>query len=134
MAQVNGTLMTVYYDSTSLILSTTDCTLNVNQDLPTTTNKDSGGWASHINGLKDWTIDFSGMYEAAGTGETTNELIAIIVAATTAVTVKFGTSASAASGWTGSGTLSNMTLDAPTEGPATASGTIVGTGALAAIS
>ena len=133
MAQVNGTLMTVYYNSTSLILSTIDCTLNVNQDLPATTNKGSGGWASHINGVRDWSIDFSGFFEDAGTGETTNELIAIVVAGTSAVTMKFGTSLAAATGWTGSGTISNMSIDAPTEGPATFSGTIVGTGALAAI-
>ena len=134
MAQINGTLMTVYYNTTSLILSTTDCTLNVNQDLPSTTNKGSGGWASHINGLKDWSIDFSGMYETEGTGETSPELMAIIVNGTAAVTMKFGTSANAASGWTGTGTLSNLSFEAPTEGPATISGTIVGTGALAAIS
>ena len=133
MAQINGTLMTVYYNDTSLILSTTDCTLNVNQDLPDTTNKESGGWAEHINGSKDWSIDFSGMYETEGTGETSPELMAIIVAGTAAVTMKFGTSAAAASGWTGSGTLSNLSFEAPTEGPATVSGTIVGTGALAAI-
>ena len=133
MAQINGTLMTVYYNDTSLILSTTDCTLNVNQDLPDTTNKESGGWAEHINGLKDWSIDFSGMYETEGTGETSPELMAIIVAGTAAVSMKFGTSAAAASGWTGDGTLSNISFEAPTEGPATVSGTIVGTGALAAI-
>ena len=132
MAQVNGTIMTVYYDSSSLILSTTDCTLNLNQDLPDTTNKGSGGWASHINGLKDWSIDFSGMYETAGTGETSDELMAIIIAGTAAVTMKFGITASAATGYTGSGTLSNMSIEAPTEGTTTISGTIVGTGALAA--
>ena len=132
MAQVNGTIMTVYYNSTSLILSTTDCTLNLNQDLPDTTNKGSGGWASHINGLKDWSIDFSGMYENAGTGETTDELMAIIIAGTAAVTMKFGITASAATGYSGSGTLSNISIDAPTEGTTTMSGTIVGTGALAA--
>ena len=132
MAQVNGTIMTVYYNSTSLILSTTDCTLNLNQDLPDTTNKGSGGWAAHINGLKDWSIDFSGMYENAGTGETTDELLAIIIAGTAAVTMKFGITASAATGYSGSGTLSNVSIDAPTEGTTTMSGTIVGTGALAA--
>jgi len=136
MAQVNGTLMTVYYDTgdtDTLILSTTDCTLNVNQDLPSTMNKGSGGWQSHINGAKDWSIDFSGMYESAGTGETTDELIAIIIAGTAAVTFAFGTSADKATGWNGSGTLANMTIDAPTEGPATCSGSIIGTGALEAI-
>ena len=133
MAQVNGTDMTVYYNDTSLILSTTDCTLNVNQDLPSTMNKDSGGWQSHINGAKDWSIDFSGFFENAGTGETTAELIAVVIAGTSAVTMNFGTSADKATGWTGSGTISNMSIDAPTEGPATYSGTIIGTGALEAI-
>jgi len=132
MAQVNGTLMTVYYN-TSLILSTTDCTLNVNQDLPSTTNKGSGGWASHLNGLKDWSIDFSAMYETAGTGETSDELMAIIIAGTAGVDMHFGTSLNAVTGYSGTGTLSNLSFEAPTEGPATVSGTIVGTGALAAI-
>ena len=71
--------------------------------------------------------------KTAGTGETSPELMAIVVAGTSAVTMKFGTSASAATGWSGTGTISNLSFEAGTETPATCSGTIVGTAALAAI-
>ena len=133
MAQVKGTLMTVFLD-TDLILSSTDCTLNVNLSAEATTNKESGGWVENIVGVKDWSIDFSGMFDDATAGGVgTDELMAFLIAQTAPSTMKFGTSADAATGWTGSGLVTNVTIEAGTETPATFSGSIIGSTALAAI-
>lgn len=131
MAKVNGTLFAVYSGSDK-ILSSTSATLNVNQDLPDVTNKDSSGWAEHINGLRDWSIDFEGMYETTGSGLTADEIVAIIVARTADATVSF-TPDALTSGWDGSGTFQNISITADMEAGVTFSGTIVGNGALAAI-
>jgi len=132
MAKVNGTLMTVY-SGTDLVLHTTSCTLNLEQNLYDTTDKGSGGWAEHGNGLRSWSIDFDGMYDATGTGLTADEIIALIVGRTADSTIKFGTSASAATGWTGEGTFNTASLTADLEDSAKFSGSITGNAALAAI-
>lgn len=132
MAKVNGTTMLIQSGSDTL-LWTKSCTLNIEQDLPDATTKDSSGWAEHINGLRSWTIDFDGAWDVSGSGMTPNELIAIIVGRTADATVKFGTSAAFATGFTGSATVKNISVSAPMEDTATFSGQLVGNGALAAI-
>ena len=132
MAKVNGTDMTIYSGS-DVILHSKSCTLNIEQDLPDATTKGSSGWEEHINGLRRWTIDFDGAWDVSGAGMTPNELIAIIVARTEDATVKFGTSASAATGWTGTATVKNISISAAMEDVATFSGQLVGNGAIAAI-
>jgi len=131
MAKINGTAFTIINGSDSLLHST-NCTLNLNQDLPDTTNKGSSGWAEHINGVRDWSIDFEGMYDIEGSGMTINEIIALIVGRTADAAVKF-TPDAGSTGWTGNGTFQNVSVDSPAEQPATFSGTIVGNGALSAI-
>jgi len=132
MAKINGTIMTVYV-GTDLILWTKTCTLNVEQDLPDGTSKGSEGWEEHINGVRRWTIDFDGAYDLAGTGLTSAEIVALIVARTADSNVEFGTSADAATGWDGAGTVKNFSISANMEDTTTFSGQIVGNGALAAI-
>ena len=132
MAQVNGTVSTIYSGS-DLLLHSKSATLNTDQNLYDTSNKGSAGWATHGNGQRTWTIDFDGMYDEAGSGLTADEIVALIVGRTADTTVKFGTSASAATGWEGTGTFQNITIDSPLEESMTFSGQIVGNGALAAI-
>ena len=132
MAKVNGTDMTIYSGSDVILWSKT-CTLNVEQDLPDGTTKGSSGWEEHIAGVRRWTIDFDGACDVSGSGLTMNEIVAIIVGRTADSTIKFGTSAAAATGWTGSGTFKNLTITGNMEDVSTFSGQIVGNGALAAI-
>ena len=132
MAKVNGTVMTIY-SGADVILWTKNCTLNVEQDLPDGTTKDSLGWEEHINGVRRWSIDFDGAFDVSGSGMTPNELIAIIIARTADATVKFGTSAAAATGWTGLATVKNMSISGAMEDVATFSGSLTGNGAITAI-
>ena len=131
MAKLNGSLFSVL-SGTDKILHSTSCTLNVNQDLPDTSNKDDSGWATHINGARDWSIDFDGMYDLVGSGLTANEIIAIIVGRTADSAIKF-TPDGGTTGWTGNGTFVNLTVTAGLESATTFSGSIKGNGALAAI-
>jgi len=132
MAKVNGTVMTIY-SGADVIMWTKNCTLNVEQDLPDGTTKDSLGWEEHINGVRRWSIDFDGAFDVSGSGMTPNELIAIIIARTADATVKFGTSAAAATGWTGLATVKNMSISGAMEDVATFSGSLTGNGAITAI-
>ena len=131
MAKVNGTLFAVYSGSDKLLYSTS-ATLNIEQDLPESTNKDSSGWAEHINGLRTWSIDFDGMYDETGSGLTANEIIAAIIGRSADTTIQF-TPDSGTSGWEGEGTFQSASLAADLESPTTFSGSITGNGALAAI-
>lgn len=132
MAKVNGTDMTIYSGS-DVILYCKTCTINVEQDLPDSTNKGSSGWEDHLNGLRRWSIDFDGAFDATGSGLLASEIVAIIVARTADSTIKFGTSAAAATGFTGSGTFKSLSITGAVEDTATFSGSIKGNGALAAI-
>jgi predicted secreted protein len=131
MAKVNGTSFTVIDGSDSLLHST-NCTLNLEQDLPDSTNKGSSGWAEHINGLRNWSIDFEGMYDTTGSGLTPDEIVGKIIARTADATVQF-TPDAGTSGWEGTGTFANISIDTPVEGTTSFSGSIIGNGALAAI-
>lgn len=129
---MNGTDMTIY-SGTDLLLWSKTCSLNVEQDLPDGTTKGSSGWEEHINGVRRWSIDFDGAWDVSGSGLTPNEMIAAIIARTADTVIKFGTTASAATGWTGNGTIKNLSISAQMEDVATFSGQIVGNGAIAAI-
>jgi predicted secreted protein len=128
MAKINGTLFSILSGADKLLHSTS-CTLNVNQDLPDTSNKDDDGWATHINGARDWSIDFDGMYDTAGAGVTANEIIAAIVGRTADTVIKF-TPDAGTSGWKGNGTFVNLSVTAGLEAATTFSGSIKGNGAL----
>ena len=131
MAKINGTDMTIYLGADDILFSKT-CTLNVEQDLPDSTSKGSGGDEEHINGVRRWSIDFDGAWDVTG-NVSGDDLIALIVDRSADAVVKFGTTATAATGWTGNGTVQNMSISAVMEDTATYSGHIVGNGALAAI-
>lgn len=130
MAKINGTTSTIV-NGTDTLLYTTSSTLNVAQSLEDTTNKGSSGWAEHLNGVRNWSIDFDGMADTSGTGLTFDSIVALIVGRTADADVDF--TYDGTNGWHGNGTFENITIDAPAEGPVTFSGTIVGNGALAAI-
>ena len=129
MSKINGTNLVVIASGVC-IGGSTSCTLNTNMDLPDTTTKDSAGWAEHIRGKRDWSVDFEGLYDPALVYNA-EELIDTIINRI-AVTIEFATEGTGNGGqkWSGSASLSKHTLTAPTEGPVTISGSFTGTGSL----
>ena len=127
MAKFNGTDLLVYVGTTAIAHSTS-ATLNIEQDLPDATTKSSGGFADHINGLKNWSIDFDGLVDyAASYG--VEELFDNLKNGNN-VTVKFSTATGGDSYWTGTASVSSLTMTAEMEAPVSFSGTFVGKGTL----
>jgi predicted secreted protein len=132
MAKINGTLYAIYSGSDK-VLYLTGCSLNLDQDLPDVTNKESAGWAEHINGLRKWSIDFDGKYDEAGAGITPDEIMAAIIGRSADTVIQFRHTSSTTKGWTGNGTFKSIKLSADAEGGISYSGNIQGNGALALI-
>ncbi len=143
MAAVNGTLYAVFATtgvigtataSTDRVYSCKSATLNVNIDLPDASTKESGAWAQHITGLKDWSIDFNGVWDEAGTATalTFAEIMALIIAGNTAQKFAFVPAALGVviPGWKGIGNWKGLTVTGDMEVPCTFSGSVKGTGAL----
>lgn len=142
MAAINGTLYAAFSGAVPGTMAATErlfycknATLNVNVDLPDVTTKESAGWARHLNGLRDWTIDFDGIYEPGtpATEITPTEILASIIARSPDTTMAFipAIMGVATPGWSGLGTFKNIKIDAPQEGPMAFSGQIVGNAPLA---
>jgi len=66
MAAINGTALLLYSEGV-LVAYQKGCSISVEQDLPDATNKESAGWAQHINGLLSAKIDFSALFSASAT-------------------------------------------------------------------
>jgi predicted secreted protein len=127
MPKINGTDLLVYVGATPIAHSTS-ATLNIEQDLPDATTKSSGGWADHINGLKNWSIDFDGLvdYSASYGAE---ELFDNLKNGNN-VTVKFSTTGVGDSYWTGTASVASLSMTADMEAPVSFSGTFTGKGTL----
>ena len=127
MAGINGTTIVLDVDG-SPIARLTDTTLNVNQDLPDASNKDSSGWADHINGQRSWDISLDGH---ADMGDQENvETLFDLIANRSNVDIEFATSTSNDVKFTGTASLADMSVGAPNEDVATVSGSLTGQGAL----
>jgi hypothetical protein len=142
MSAINGTLYAVFAGATPGAMAVTErlfycknATLNVDVDLPDCTTKESAGWARHLDGLRNWTIDYDGVYDVGtpATEITPTEILAAIIARSADQTMAFipAIMGVATPGWSGLGTFKNIKIDAPQEGPMTFSGSIVGNAALA---
>lgn len=127
MAAFNGTTMLLDIDGNTLTLMT-NTTLNVNQDLPDSSSKGSSGWAEHINGQRDYSIDLDGVASVAD-GENFETLLDLILDRSQ-VSFEFATSTSGDTKVTGTVSLADMSLETPNEDTSTVSGTLTGTGAL----
>ncbi len=132
MAKINGTLY-VPYSGSDKILYSTDATLNLEQDLPDVTNKESAGWEEHINGVRRWSIDCNGFYDESGAGITIDEVIAAIIGRTADTVIAFKPTSGVTKGWQGNGTFQKTGLSAGKEDGMKASVSIKGNGELAAI-
>jgi hypothetical protein len=112
-----------------------DATLNVNVDIPDASNKESAGWWEGIPGQKDWSIDFSGTWDEAGTATAmaTSEIMAHIISGNAAKKFAFIPAALGTTipGWMGMGMFQGVKITSPNEKPCETSGSVKGTGALA---
>jgi predicted secreted protein len=144
MAAINGTLYAPFSTSGTVatatasadkIYSCKSATLNVNVDIPDATTKESGGWWEGIAGLKDWSIDFGGVWDEAGsaTALTATEIMAHIIAGNAARKFAFVPAALGTTipGWMGMGFFTGEKITADLEKPCEFSGSVKGTGALA---
>lgn len=125
MAKINATDLLVYVGATPIAHSTS-ATINIEQDLPDATTKDSGGWADHINGLKSWSVDFDGLvdYSASYGAE---ELFDNLKNKNN-VTLRWSTGSG--SYWEGTASLASLSMTADMESPISYSGTFTGKGTL----
>jgi len=121
MSKVNGTSFLVYVNGT-MIAAQRNCTINFNQDLPDASSKDSAGWAEHINGLRDGSVDFDALYATTGLSHSslmtkiTGRLGVLVVVETDGDPIVMG------------GSMSNLTVEGPQEETAPISGTFTATG------
>jgi predicted secreted protein len=143
MAAINGTLYSVFATvgtistasaSTDRLYACKTASLKVNVDIPDASTKESGGWWEGIAGQKDWSIDFGGVWNEAGsaTAMTATEIMADIIAGSVVKKFAFVPAALGTTipGWKGMGHFSGETITADMEKPCEFSGTVKGTGAL----
>lgn len=124
---VNGTLLGVYVGGTK-INKATSASLSLNHSVRDITSKDSAGWSESLEGLRDWTIDFEGLFAYDATYGIVD--LEGVLTARTAVTVRFSTESSTDEYFEGTAFLTSLSADAATEESSTFSGSFQGTGAL----
>lgn len=127
MAQINGTTIILDVDGNPVAMLT-DTTLNIAQDLPDASNKDSGGWAEHINGQRSWDVSLDG--HADMRNKENVETLYDLIANRSQVDIEVKTEVTGDVTFTGTASLADMSLGAPNEDVATVSGSLTGTGAL----
>lgn len=127
MAAYNGTTILLDIDGSPLAMMS-DTTLNVEQDLPTSSNKDNGGWADHINGERSWSIDLDGEADF-GNNENVETLLDLILDRSNP-SMEFAPSNSGDVKVTGDVSLASMSVGSPNEDVAPVSGSLTGKGEL----
>lgn len=150
MGAVNGTLYVVFSGAgpiaTALVASTDrifNCktaTFKCDVDLPDVSTKESAAWAQHLEGggLRNWSVDFSGVWDEAGAGATMSvaDILALMIAAVPnnnllrRVAFAPAILGTASVGWSGMGSFKGVSIEAPMETGCTFSGSVVGSGPL----
>lgn len=115
---------------------TDDATLNLESDTLSAACKDddTDGWEVSAQGMKRWSVDFSGLYRIiTAPDDETNfsalELFDLFVSGAPA-NIRLGPDAEGAVQFSGVGKVFNMSISAPAEELTTFSGTFTGQGAL----
>jgi len=129
MAKINGTLILLDIDGETLA-HVQDATLTINRELPDSSDKDSGGWAEHLEGagLRDWEISVNGWAEYTSGGNAT--ILAELIMDRQSVPIVWGPSTTGDLNFTGTASLGNLELGAPNEETAPISGSLTGNGPL----
>jgi hypothetical protein len=143
MGAISGSLYAVFTGATTTTLeanrlfSMKNTSLKTDVETPDVTTKDSAGWLAHLVGNKNWSIDFSGIYDesstAAATTITPKELMAFYLAQTASSITSFIPAAlgTTLAGWTGLATLKGLVITGDMATGITISGSFVGNGPLA---
>jgi len=120
--------------SYTAIGGSTSATLSVNQETIDTTNKDSGGNKSFINGARSWTIDSEAFYtQGSSDGETIRfKTLNDALQNGTRIKVKFSTTTGQAGVvyWDGFGYITSLSVNAGVGEFSTYSVSVQGDGAL----
>lgn len=120
MAAINGTSLLLYSDGRVIALQK-GISITVEQDLPDATNKESAGWAQHINGLISAKIDFNALFASSVTGGMdATQLMAYILGRTSLLISILGLTFP----MVGQVDLSSLSFDAPGEGTMTLAGSL----------
>ena len=135
--QLNGTDLQVYVSGT-LVAYSTNCSININHSLRSTSSKECGGWEENMEGMRNWDLSCDALYAwlqpdgSAITGLTLSELFTTYMATRTSFTVTFGvtTSATEDTKYTGTAWITSLSLTAPLEDTSTYSVSMTGSGAL----
>jgi len=69
MSAINGTSLLLYSEGV-LVAMQKGLSISVEQDLPDATNKESAGWARHINGMLSAGIDFDALFSTGKLSDT----------------------------------------------------------------
>ena len=125
MAKINGTDILVS-TAAGTIGGATSHTLNINVDLPDATTKDSAGWAEHIHGLRDWSVDVDALNDPDNPvdGPDLAQLILSRTEVTLTATLSGGHT------YTGTASIASYTENADMESPVSFSVTFTGNGPL----
>ena len=123
--KINGTLILVDADGTTIGCST-NATLTITNERLETTCKDDNGAKTYTPGSQDWTLEAEGMviYETPSNHST----IAALALAQTEADWTFGTSNSEDPVFEGTGFIENLSITAPLNAPATWSFSVAATG------
>jgi len=142
--QLNGTDLGVYVGGT-LVAYSTNATININQSLRSTTNKESAGWEENMEGLRNWDVSCDALYAwldpsgGAIGNETLSEIFAGYIGKSStgsdnrlSFDLTFGVTSSTAGDtkYTGKAWVTSASLTAPLEDTATFSVSFQGSGAL----
>lgn len=123
---MNGTLLGVYIGADKFG-HTRSSSISFTQNTDDATSADSNGWEEHILTSRNVTINFEGLFTFNDTLNPVGLIDEII--ARTQVAWQFSTQVSGDVEYTGTGTLTNVTIDSPAEAIVTYSGTILVDGA-----
>ncbi len=124
--EINGSLLGVYI-GTDKFGATRSSSISFTQNTDDATSADSAGWEEHILTSRSCTINFEGLFaydHTLGPVDLIDEIIA-----RTQVSWQFSTQNSGDIEYTGTGTITNVTIDSPAEAIVTYSGTILVDGA-----
>lgn len=102
-----------------------NATLNMGTATVDTTSKDSSGWEENLPGLRNWNVEFDGLFVEDDDG-----LAALEDAFMSGKQVQVQVATPAGITYEGTATLTDFSYEGPYEGEATASGTLTGSGAL----
>lgn len=111
----------------------TSASINFDVNLIDTSNKNSSRWEEHILGNRSVEISFEGLHDATASDNNLYSTKEIIEAITNGTEIDFIFGPESGTGQyniTGSGNISNLSLDTPHDGAVTYSGTLVVTGSV----